>query len=107
MTSHRVFLAAIVGLALAQAGDALTMAGAIAGGVSLAAEANPLARLAFGGFGVLGMLAPKLLTAAVIGALALLVWQDHPRSAMTLVLVGVAIGLLGAAMNVAAYMAVA
>ena len=93
MTARALAVALMVA---AQIADVATFIAAIAGGVPLGEEANPIARAQFLAAGPLGMIAPKLLVIAVLlGVIVTLNRWDARKQALLLTGFAAAFGVLG------------
>jgi hypothetical protein len=98
MTARALAIAVAVMVA-AQLADLGTFLAAMAAGVPIGEEANPVARAQYLA-GPLGAIAPKLL---VLGALLAVIYVLHrwdaPKQALLLAVCGAAVGLVGAVCN--------
>ena len=102
--AHALARWALVVAVVAQLTDGLTFAAGIRSGIPLEAEANPLARLLFGEFGMLGVIGFKLAAVAlVLGLVGLAqIAAPHVGAGRRRVLVGSAVvGIAGALGTVA------
>lgn len=89
---------------LAQAGDALTYAGAVVTHPVLAEyEVNPLVRVAYEFFGPVGVVGLKMGIAIACVTLCAYAWDKRPRTTRALLVFGTALALVGAISNLSAW----
>jgi len=95
-------VAALAALALAHLFDFTTFL-VLIGRHGLAAEANPIVVRIAQTAGIPGLTIAKLATVVFAGALMLYIAPRHPKLALSLLIFGVAAGLLGGLSNVASF----
>ena len=96
MDHGKVIALAVALMVAAQIADVATFIAAIAGGVPLGEEFNPIARAQFLAAGPLGMIAPKLLVIAVLlGVVVTLNRWDARKQALVLTVIAAGFGFFG------------
>ena len=94
-------VAALLAVAVAQAGDLLTFLRMVSV-AGIAAELNPLVALGAETLGYLPLIAAKVALVVLVGAVFVIVARSHRRVAATVATTGMLAGLLGAYSNVLA-----